>query len=192
MHDKKQAVLKHALKLVPFDGWCEYTLSEAARQAGVTEQELHKLFPAGIRDCVAYFMQSQNEELADAMQHEKLETLRVPERIEKIILARLKKWQSMREVIRRTVSFNALPWNSVAACKSLYDIVDLIWRLAGDKSTDFNFYTKRMTLSAVYSSTVLFWLNDDSDNHEETVLFLKRRLDDVAAFGRFTKKFKRA
>ncbi|HEU5046565.1 MAG TPA: COQ9 family protein [Rickettsiales bacterium] len=192
MDDKKQAILKHALKLVPFDGWSEYTLSEAARQAGVPEQELKKLFPAGVRDCVTFLLETQNDELAQAMQHEKLETLRVPDRIEKIILARLEKWQSMREVIRRTVSFNALPWNSMAACKGLYDVVDLIWRLAGDKSTDFNFYTKRMTLSAVYSSTVLFWLNDDSEQHEETVQFLKRRLNDVAAFGRFTNKFKRA
>lgn len=192
MQDKKQAILEQALKLVPFDGWCEYTLSEAGRQAGALPQEVKKLFPGGVKDCVAYFLETQNAALAGAMATEKLETLRVPERIEKIMLARLASWQPRREVIRRTVSFNALPWNGMAACKALYDAVDLIWRLAGDKSTDFNFYTKRMTLSAVYSSTVLFWLNDESDDHEETVVFLRRRLGDVAAFGRFKKKFARA
>ena len=42
--------------------------------------------------------------------------------------------------------------------KLLYSTVDAMWRAAGDTSTDFNFYTKRAILSAVYSSTLMRWL----------------------------------
>jgi ubiquinone biosynthesis protein COQ9 len=54
-----------------------------------------------------------------------------------------------------------------------------MWRIAGDTSTDFNHYTKRMTLGAVYGSTLLVWLDDQSDDWTETAGFLDRRIDDV-------------
>ena len=34
--------------------------------------------------------------------------------------------------------------------KNLYKTVDNMWYLAGDNSTDFNFYTKRLTLALIY------------------------------------------
>ena len=40
-------------------------------------------------------------------------------------------------------------------CASRGARADLMWRIAGDTSTDFNHYTKRMTLGAVYGSTLL-------------------------------------
>ena len=49
----------------------------------------------------------------------------------------------------------------------------------GDTSEDVNWYTKRATLSAVYSSTVLFWLGDTSEGHAETWAFLDRRIENV-------------
>ena len=55
-----------------------------------------------------------------------------------------------------------------------------MWRAAGDASTDFNFYTKRATLSAVYSSTLLAFLSDNSVDMVNTKAFLDRRLRDVA------------
>ena len=54
-----------------------------------------------------------------------------------------------------------------------------MWYAAGDTSTDFNFYTKRATLAGVYSSTLLYWLNDRSPGSEATWGFLDRRIDDV-------------
>ena len=53
------------------------------------------------------------------------------------------------------------------------------WRIAGDTSTDFNHYTKRMTLGAVYGSTLFVWLDDQSEGWMETAAFLDRRIDDV-------------
>ena len=57
-----------------------------------------------------------------------------------------------------------------------------MWRLAGDTATDYNHYTKRLTLSAVYTSTLLAWLDDDSEGFADTAAFLDRRLDDVMRF----------
>ena len=46
--------------------------------------------------------------------------------------------------------------------------------------TDYNFYTKRATLSAVYSATLLAFLSDNSADLAKTEAFLDRRLADVA------------
>ena len=60
--------------------------------------------------------------------------------------------------------------------------VDRIWRLAGDTAVDFNHYTKRITLGAVYAATLLVWLDDRSDGNADTAAFLDRRLDEVMRF----------
>jgi ubiquinone biosynthesis protein COQ9 len=60
-----------------------------------------------------------------------------------------------------------------------------MWRIAGDTSTDFNHYTKRMTLGAVYGSTLLVWLDDQSEGWSETAAFLDRRIDQVMRFEKF-------
>jgi ubiquinone biosynthesis protein COQ9 len=57
-----------------------------------------------------------------------------------------------------------------------------MWRLAGDTATDYNHYTKRLTLSGVYTTTLLAWLDDDSEGFAETGAFLDRRLADVMKF----------
>ena len=76
-----------------------------------------------------------------------------------------------------------------------YNTVDVIWRAAGDTSTDFNFYTKRGLLAAVYASTVLFWLDDRSEDCAATWAFLDRRIAEVMQFpqvrARVAEKFKR-
>ena len=60
-----------------------------------------------------------------------------------------------------------------------------MWRLAGDTSTDYNHYTKRITLGAVYASTLVTWLDDSSEGFFETAGFLDRRIDNVMQFERW-------
>ena len=83
----------------------------------------------------------------------------------------------------------ALPLNAPLGLKLLYRTVDAIWYAAGDTSADFNFYTKRATLAGVFSSTLLYWLNDRSEGNEATWAFLDRRIDDVMRFEKFKGQF---
>src|SRR3546814_10685041 len=71
----------------------------------------------------------------------------------------------------------ALPQNAATGLACLYRTVDAIWYAAGDRATDYNFYTKRALLAGVYSSTLLFWLNDKSENFAATWAFLDRRIE---------------
>lgn len=184
MQDFRPTLLHHILELVPFDGWSDYTLREAARRAGLSESEAIQAFGGGIRECVRYYFDQIDEQLKKQFPPESLSGLRVPERIETLVMARYALMLPHREAVKSATSSNLLPWNVTGALKSLYNMTDTIWRLAGDQSTDYNFYTKRMTLAAVHVPTFLFWLNDNSANLEETRRFLKKKLSLVAEFGK--------
>lgn len=67
--------------------------------------------------------------------------------------------------------------------KELAMLSDEIWFLAGDKAVDPSWYSKRATLSMVYSSTELFMTNDTSADFAETSKFLNTRLDEVKSVG---------
>ena len=90
-----------------------------------------------------------------------------------------------REMVRRGAALFALPQHAATGSKLIWETSDRIWRALGDTSEDFNWYTKRMTLSGVYSATVLFWLGDDSEGHEATWAFLDRRIDNVMQIEKF-------
>ena len=54
-------------------------------------------------------------------------------------------------------------------------------------SYQFNWYTKRVSLAAVYKSTELCFIQDQSDDFHNTWEFLDRRLGDLALFGKCVK-----
>lgn len=177
-------ILNHTLPHVPFDGWAQSTLEHGANSAGVDTVELHRAFPGGARDAVRFFVTQADE----ALDHIPLTPdMRLPEKIEALILGRLQQNLPQREAVRKAVAFLSLPQHADLAMESLYRTTDRMWKITGDHPTDFSFYTKRLSLGAIYSATLLHWLNDTSENQHETTLFLKRRLNDLNRFHRFRK-----
>ena len=87
-----------------------------------------------------------------------------------------------REALRSALSILAMPQNAARGLRLGWRTADLIWRNAGDTSSDFNHYTKRLTLSAVYGSTLLGWLDDSSEGFADTAAFLDRRLANEMSF----------
>ncbi len=83
------------------------------------------------------------------------------------------------EPARRAAVILALPPNAFLAVRCLHNTIDTIWYAAGDKATDYNYYTKRGLLASVYIATLLHWLSDTSADHFATWAFLDRRIDDV-------------
>ena len=72
-----------------------------------------------------------------------------------------------------------MPQHALDGATCVYRTVDTIWRAVGDTSADFNFYTKRALLAGVYTTTMLYWFGDTSEDAEETWKFLDRRIADV-------------
>ena len=112
----------------------------------------------------------------------KLATLKIRERITTLVETRIALLAPHRESLRRALALLALPTNAPHAAKLGWRAADLMWKLAGDTATDFNHYSKRTILGAVYGSTMAVFLNDESEDFAETRAFLARRIDQVMRF----------
>ena len=179
----RRRLLERTLDHVPFDGWTMTALQRAAADEGLDGATAVNAFPGGPAELVAFHSAEADRRLLESLQAMDLASMRVRDRIATAVRLRLEQNAEHREAIRRALAFLALPQNGPLALKCLYRTVDAMWYAAGDTSTDYNFYTKRMLLSGVYSSTLLFWLNDDSEGHAETWAFLSRRIDEVLKIG---------
>lgn len=178
-------VLEAILPDVPFDGWTLSGLLTAADKAGVDAGTARLAFPDGVIDLIEYFSANADARMEEALQDADLPSLKIRERIATAVKTRLEQNEIHREAVRRAVQTMALPIYGAASTRALYRTVDAMWRAAGDTSTDLNFYTKRAILAALYTSVLMQWLNDESEDRQETWQFLGRRIDNVMQFEKF-------
>jgi len=165
-----------------FDGWSRAAMAAASAGLGLPAGEADRLFPGGPVQVLTYVSKRADRRTVEDMEKEGVANLKIRERIKAAVRIRLERHTGEHEAARRALAFLALPLNAGLGLKLLYKTVDAMWYAAGDTSTDFNFYTKRATLAGVYSSTLLYWLNDRSEGSEATWAFLDRRIDDVMKF----------
>lgn len=182
MQEKQLIILDSALEIVPFDGWSEATLRLAAKNAGLDENYAKIAFKKGAIEAVAMFLRQVDANTYAKIDSDKLNSMKIRERIFYILNSRFEVMEESKAVIRKTVQFLAMPQNLCHSTKLLWEMADNAWYKAGDISVDYNHYTKRATLIAVYSSSLLFWLNDDSGNLRATSEFIKRRIENVMQF----------
>lgn len=168
------AILPH----VPFDGWSDAAFKAGADDAGIDMPRALNAFPGGMPEVLAYNHRRHDQALIERLVREG-GSGRIRDRIADAVRLRLELVGDQREAVRAGLSFLMLPGNATLGPKLLYGTVDAIWHAIGDKSTDFSFYTKRAILAGVYSTTLLYWLNDKSEGHAASWAFLDRRIDEV-------------
>ena len=165
-----------------FDGWSDAAVHAAADEAGVDRDVAKLAFKDNAIDMIDAWIDSIDMELTHRLPAEKLAAMKIRDRITALLATRLEIMAPDRESLRRAMAIMAMPQNLVRSAKIGWRSADRMWRLAGDTASDFNHYTKRMTLSAVYASTLSVFVNDDSDNFADARAFLDRRIDNVMQF----------
>jgi len=165
-----------------FDGWTGKAVDSAAGQLGIDPVHARLAMPKGQSAMIDLYIQEVDRGLEAYFTPERLSGLKIREKIRALVWRRLEIMGPAREAVRRGLAILAMPQNIPLALRISWRTADLMWRIAGDTSTDFNHYTKRMTLGAVYASTLLAWLDDQSEGWMETAAFLDRRIDDVMKF----------
>jgi ubiquinone biosynthesis protein COQ9 len=154
-----------------FEGWTRTALATAGRQLDLPAGEVDRLFPGGPIQVLTHASELADRRTVRDMEAEGVLALKIRDRIKAAVRIRLERHAGNREAARRALAVLSLPFNAGLGLKLLYKTVDALWYAAGDTSTDFNFYTKRATLAGVYSSTLLYWLNDRSPGAAETWSF---------------------
>jgi len=165
-----------------FDGWTARAVDSAAAQLGIDPVQARLAMPKGQSGMIDLYIDEVDRALEAWFTPERLEGLKIREKIRALVWRRLEIMGPAREAVRRALAILAMPRNVPVALRISWRTADLMWRIAGDTSTDFNHYTKRMTLGAVYASTLVAWLDDRSEGWSETAAFLDRRIEDVMTF----------
>lgn len=176
--DPKAELLAAALPHVAFDGWTEETFRAAITDSGVDPTVARAVCPRGAVDLAVAFHFAGDKALSKRLKSADLSDLRFRDRVAQAVRWRLEGIED-KEAVRRGTTLFALPQYAGDGARLVWNTAHVIWDGLGDTATDYNYYTKRATLSGVYASTVLFWLGDESIGHQATWDFLDRRIDNV-------------
>ena len=193
MSDKtKDKLVLALLRHVPFDGWSDKSIAAAAEDCKIDAAEASRLLPGGAVDAIDAFTDLADREMAIALD-------KLPERPEKVsaiiresILCRLDWAAPHREAVASALKVLARPQHGPLAARTLYRTVDRIWRMAGDRSVDFSFYTKRATLAGVFSAVLLYWVANPTADRARIEAFLDQRLKEVALIPKVTAPARKA
>ena len=179
---ERDAAILALLPNIGFDGW---TIA-ALRTAAGPDADL--LFPGGTSDMIEAYCDLGDRWMEQGAAQADFADRRLPDRVRAIIALRFEQNRPYKDAVRRALAVLATPGHAVLAARCTARTVDAIWHAAGDTSADFSWYTKRAILSAVYGTTLLYWLRDDSEDDAKTLAFLDRRLAGVGRIGRVRRR----
>ena len=185
---ERKTILNRALIDIENSGFNEKMLLNAAKNCKISEGKLGRLFPEGIFELKQYYFSEIDEQMLQKIKTQNYENIRVRDKIFNGVIIRLNLFKKNKTSIKYI--FVSESSNPIKSLKHLWRTSDLIWKSAGDSSTDYNHYTKRLLLSWVYITTLICWFNDKSRNINDTKLFLNRRIDEVLEFGKQSGKIK--
>jgi ubiquinone biosynthesis protein COQ9 len=176
------AAIQAMLPLAATEGWTWSTIRAGMAAAGEDPALAESAFPGGPIQAIADWGQLTNREmLANAGD---LSALRIPARIRRLVEVRLTQAAPHKPAIRAALAQLALPWNLPQGLRFSAGTADAMWRGAGDRSADFSWYTRRLSLGAIYGATLAWWLRDDDLDVQPALAFLDRRLADLSRLQR--------
>ena len=167
---KRLELLKFAKIFISKKGLTKNSLENISKKYGLDINKTELLFPEGNNDLIKFALEQLNSELEEYCR--KIDLIRLPihKRIKKVLLSKIS-LMDKNKLFYRSIFLNLLiPKKNFSLSSQLYNSVDQIWFIAGDSSTDFNFYTKRLILSAIYSRVMLFFFNNNNQEELENIL----------------------
>lgn len=172
-------ILEEAIANTAFDGFTQRAIDDAAKTLKIPPDLAALAFQGGPKELLRTWSARLDDEVHDALSSADLAGLKIRERVTKGVRLRIEKMAPQKIAARRAAAFLALPLNAPLGIELGLRTADAIWRGIGDSSADFNYYTKRALLSGVYTSTLLYWFGDDSEDCAATWTFLDRRIGNV-------------
>ena len=165
-----------------FDGWSEAAVRDAAAAVGMNPEVALFAFAGGAMQMIEAWVRGVDVAMQSALPADQIATLKIRERIRTLVQFRLDAIAHQKEALRRALAIMAMPQNAPRTLALGWSSADVMWRLAGDTATDYNHYTKRLTLGSIYAATLAVYVGDSSEDHADTKAFLDRRIEGIMKF----------
>jgi|JI10StandDraft_1071094.scaffolds.fasta_scaffold481298_2 ubiquinone biosynthesis protein COQ9 len=179
MADPREALVLAAAANAAFDGWTTTAIRAGARDCGIDAVEALAMFPGGEAELLVAFSEWADRQMLAHLADLPMDAMKIRDRIAAAVRARIEVLAPYREAVRRGAAVLALPHMAPTGARLVWRTVDAVWYAVGDTSTDVSWYTRRGLLAGVYSSTLVYWMNDRSVGHADSWAFLDRRIGDV-------------
>ena len=164
----KSIILQKLKKIVSVEGWSEKVLKQLL-QNGVEKSDLVTFFQYDYKELLKYSLEELNNSLEKEINKINIINYSLNKRIKKILIFRFNILNNDKEFYKKTFYHLLIPSNNKIMKSSLYKSVDTMWYLAGDNSTDFNFYTKRLILAVIYVNALFVLFNKNFDEVESNI-----------------------
>tara|TARA_A100001011_G_C14256717_1_gene820400 strand:- start:436 stop:1137 length:702 start_codon:yes stop_codon:yes gene_type:complete len=185
-----EIIIEVALKHVVFDGWSEAMINQISTETKLVEEQILNIFPRGAVDIALGFHRRDDKRFKKMFLDQDTDEAnrRIRDRINFAINLRLDVASKNKEAVKRSIGLFSNPRYFSEGLKATWATADLIWNLVGDQSNDLNWYSKRFILSSIYMSALIIWIDDESQDFQETRGFISRRIDDVMVLEKFKGK----
>tara|TARA_B100000925_G_scaffold232733_1_gene181263 strand:- start:1153 stop:1779 length:627 start_codon:yes stop_codon:yes gene_type:complete len=179
MKSKQEKLAKLFIEDVPKFGWSRETLLQCAKKQRISTSVLAKLFPSFEYDVLKFIIAQNNIQVEKNYNSFNNSRLKTRDKIKTILELKFDSNEYLKKSLPEMLKFLLRPGNLLMSIKMLHENSDFIWNLAGDKSNDFSFYSKRGLLSMVYLATLIYWLNDKSTKGIGTKNFISKSVDGI-------------
>ena len=179
MKSKQEKLAKLFIEDVTKFGWSRETLLQCAKKQRISTSVLAKLFPSFEYDVLKFLIAQNNTQVEKNYNSFNNSRLKTRDKIKTILELKFDSNEYLKKALPEMLKFLLRPGNLLMSIKMLHENSDFIWNLAGDKSNDFSFYSKRGLLSMVYLATLIYWLNDKSTKGIGTKNFISKSVDGI-------------
>ena len=152
-------------KIVSSDGWSSDVIKKLI-EAGVKSTDLTFFFKNDYKKILEFSLKELNKINENRIKKINIINLPLNKRIKKILMMRINIINEDKDFYKKTFYHLMLPQNLKILKANLYRSVDNMWYIAGDNSTDFNFYTKRIILATIYTNALHVLFNHNFDQVE--------------------------
>jgi len=168
--------------------WNKNLYKEIEKKCNFPQNYHYILFPGGGSQIIEEFESWQDQKMLELLLTED-QNLKIREKIAKALEIRIMGIVPKATILEQNALF-LIPGNILSGAKCYSKTCDLIWRYAGDKSEDFNYYTKRGLLLGVYTSSRIFYLSDNSKDFIKTKKFIATSIEKIINIAKIKDKIK--
>lgn len=187
----KAQLLDAILPHVAFDGWSKTSLQAAATSLDLGMDAVNLVCPRGAVDLALAYHERGDLLMVERINATDFTDFKFRDKVARALSIRLEVVED-KEAVRRAATLFALPHHAADSARAVWQTADRVWYALEDRSEDYNWYTKRATLSGVWASVVLYWLGDDSLDMANTRAFIDRRIGDVMQFEKVKARLRNA
>jgi len=191
--DKKSRILFVLLDELIVTANFRTAFENAAKKLKIKSEEKERLlnnnFPKGYESLNKELNSLINSMMDKSKKPNNFKKLRLNEKIKYFVTKRLQLTDEILD-LKKLAKINLKFKSPKNYLKILFNISDEIWFLAGDKSLDFNFYSKRFILMNIYLNSFLYLISQKHTDFNSLENFVEKQIKAVLTFGKLKSKFK--